>query len=169
MSFNYLSPKAETRNSDISNRGTFAKQPIIRGELIAIFGGYVMDSATVQSLPEAARFMVLQIADDQFIGSRAESEFGAGDFVNHSCDPNAGIKGQIFLEAMRDIAVGEEITFDYAMTISAELFATMKCYCKKDLCRGVITCNDWQDKSLQEKYAGYFSYHIQAKIDAQIK
>jgi SET domain-containing protein len=169
MSFNYLSPKAETRNSDISNHGTFAKQPIVKGELIAIFGGHVMDSAAVQSLPEAARFMVLQVADDQFIGSRAESEFGVGDFVNHSCEPNAGIKGQIFLVAMRDIAVGEEITFDYAMTISAELFARMECSCKSKKCRGVVTCNDWQDKKLQQKYAGYFSYHIQEKIDVGIK
>ena len=47
MSFNYLSPKAETRKSDISNYGTFARKKIQKGELIAVFGGFVMNTDIV--------------------------------------------------------------------------------------------------------------------------
>lgn len=164
MSFNYLSPKAETRVSGISNLGTFAKHSIMKDELIAIFGGYVMDSETIKNLPEEAKHMVLQIAENQFIGSRKTVEFGDGDFVNHSCQPNAGIKGQIFLVAMRNIEIHEEITFDYSMTISDDLFFKMNCCCGAADCRGIVTSKDWKNKELQNKYLGYFSYYLQEKI-----
>jgi len=165
MSFNYLSSKAGTRKSNISNCGTFARKPIQKGELIAIFGGFVINTETVKSLPEEAEYMILQVSDKQFIGSRKAEEFGEGDYVNHSCEPNAGIQGQIFLVAMRDIAVGEEITFDYCMTISDPLFAKMECHCGTKSCRKIVTCNDWKLKSLQDKYQGYFSYYLQQKIN----
>jgi SET domain-containing protein len=165
MGFNYLSPKAETRKSNIANLGTFTRCKIAKGELIAIFGGYVFTSDIIKALPTTAQHMVLQIADNQFIGSTKVEEFGDGDFVNHSCEPNAGINGQIFLVAMRDIAVNEEITFDYAMTISDNLFAKMDCHCGASNCRGIITCNDWEQPSLQKKYHGYFSNYLQQKID----
>jgi uncharacterized protein len=164
MSFNYLNPKAETRKSNISNCGTFANQEIQKGELIAIFGGFVMDTETIKTLPEAAKYMVLQVDKHQFIGSRKVDEFGDGDYINHSCQPNAGINGQIYLVAMRDIAVNEEITFDYCMTISDDLFAKMECHCGTKNCRGIVTSDDWKRKDLQDKYQGYFSYYIQQKI-----
>ncbi len=69
MSFNYLSPKAETRKSDISNYGTFARKKIQKGELIAVFGGFVMNTDIVKNLAGAAKYMVLQVDDHQFIGS----------------------------------------------------------------------------------------------------
>jgi len=37
-------------------------------------------------------------------------------FSNHSCEPNIGVQGQIVYVAMRDIAPGEELTHDWAMT-----------------------------------------------------
>jgi Proteins containing SET domain len=168
MSFNYLTPKAETRKSGISNYGTFAVQKIAESELIAIFGGFVMDTAAVKALPEKARHMVLQIDDHQFIGSRKEEEFGNGDYINHSCEPNTGLNGQIFLIAMRDIATGEEITFDYCMTISDDLFARMECCCRTTNCRKIITCNDWKLPELQKKYQGYFSHYLQQKIGTMV-
>ena len=165
MSFNYLSPKAETRKSNISNCGTFARQNIQKGELIAIFGGFLMDTEVVKKLPETAKHMVLQVDDKQFIGSRTIEEFGDGDYINHSCEPNSGIKGQIYLVAMRDITVNEEITFDYCMTISDDFFDKMECRCGAETCRKIVTCNDWKRKELQDKYRGYFSYYLQQKIE----
>lgn len=164
MSFNYLSPKAETRKSDISNYGTFAREKIQKGELIAVFGGFVMNTDIVKNLAGSAKYMVLQVDDHQFIGSRTNKEFGNGDYVNHSCEPNSGIRGQIDLIAMRDIEAGEEITFDYCMTISDDLFDRMECHCGAKTCRKVITSADWKLQSLQEKYQGYFSYYLQQKI-----
>ena len=41
-----------------------------------------------------------------------------GRLVNHSCDPNAAIREELLLVAIRDIQIGEEIRFDYSTTIS---------------------------------------------------
>jgi len=59
-----------------------------------------------------------------------------GRFVNHSCDPNCGVREGLTLVALRDIAAGEEVTFDYAMT-EAEM-EPMSCLCGSEKCRGTI-------------------------------
>ena len=93
------------------------------------------------------------------------AEIGDGDYVNHSCEPNAGLRGQIFLVAMRDIIQDEEITFDYAMALSDPDFR-IKCKCGKEKCRKIINGDDWKIPLLQNKYDGYFSSCIQDKIDS---
>ena len=58
-------------------------------------------------------------------------------YANHSCDPNAGIRDNRELVAIRAIAPGEEIRFDYSTTM-AEDFWTMRCQCGSPQCRGTI-------------------------------
>lgn len=60
-----------------------------------------------------------------------------GVFANHSCNPNAGIRDGRTLVAIRSIATGDEITFDYSTTM-AENFWTMPCLCGDPDCRGVV-------------------------------
>jgi uncharacterized protein len=72
---------------------------------------------------------------------------GLGTKVNHSCDPNSGVRlnpGQAFdFVARRSIAAGEELTFDYAMrNFTIEHFPT-ECLCGAEHCRGTIT--GWKD------------------------
>lgn len=85
-------------------------------------------------------------------------------FLNHSCEPNVGILGQIIFVAMRDIDRGEELTTDYAMFGANP--KPMRCNCRSAGCRGLITDSDWKIGELQEKYRGYFSSYIQLKINA---
>ena len=59
-------------------------------------------------------------------------------YLNHSCDPNAGIVDNRRLVAIRAIAAGEEIRFDYSTTM-AEDFWTLECRCGSPLCRGTVT------------------------------
>jgi hypothetical protein len=79
-----------------------------------------------------------QIGENEFI-------FHAGliNKVNHSCDPNCGIKinetGAHDFVAMRDIIIDEEITFDYAMRNFDVEFFPQKCMCGTSKCRGEIT------------------------------
>jgi hypothetical protein len=61
--------------------------------------------------------------------------------------------------SMADIEVGEELTFDYAMTDSSQ-YDEFKCFCRKENCRGKITGKDWQDSILQSMYKNYFSSFI---------
>ncbi len=163
MSFHWLSKKAETRLSSISGNGTYAKKAIRKGELIAVFGGHVLEMKKWRMLPKKIMHMGITINENLAIGAIEEDELGEGDFVNHSCDPNAGINGQIFLVAMRDIKANEEIVFDYAMVLSLNKFK-IKCNCGSKNCRKEIRWDDWKDPLLQKKYDGYFSWYLQKKI-----
>lgn len=71
--------------------------------------------------------------------------------VNHSCAPNAGLRSDRILVALRDIAAGEEICYDYSTTMSERRW-TMECACGTPACRGVI--GDFHDLpiALQEHY-----------------
>jgi hypothetical protein len=72
---------------------------------------------------------------------------GLGPKVNHSCDPNCGVRlndGQAFdFVARRSIDAGQELTFDYAMrNFTIDHFPTA-CLCGADRCRGSVT--GWKD------------------------
>ena len=160
----YLSSKLEGRpKADGSGNGIFALQPIQKGELAAVFGGVVYEWETFVHLPELERSLCIQVEDRHFLVPRP---IGGGDYVNHSCNPNAGLSGQIGLVAMRDIKIGEEVCFDYAMSDTAP-YDEFNCGCGSANCRGSVSGNDWKNPELQKRYAGYFSPHVQRRIDAQ--
>jgi hypothetical protein len=68
--------------------------------------------------------------------------------------------------AMRDIAVGEELTFDYAMSDASD-YDEFDCNCGTALCRGRVRADDWQLDTLRQRYKGFFSPYIQRKIEAE--
>ena len=106
----------------------------------------------------------IQIGDNLFIGPRTASERDGGMMhLNHSCEPNVGIRGEITFVAMRDIRSDEELSFDYAMT-DDEPDIDMQCNCGAPDCRRVITGSDWKRPDLQRRYEGYFSAYLQCKI-----
>ena len=91
-----------------------------------------------------------------------------GDFLNHSCEPNAGFKGQIAIVAMRDIGSGEQITIDYAMVLYHSPHGPayqLDCRCGAPTCRGVVTDDDWKIEALQERYRGWFQPFLQQEIE----
>lgn len=160
----YLSSKLEGRlKADKSGNSIYALEPIKKGELIAVFGGVVYEWETFIHLPERERSLCLQVEDRHFLVPRP---IGEGDYVNHSCNPNAGLSGQIGLVAMRDIKIGEEVCFDYAMCDTMP-YDEFECLCGAPTCRSTVTGNDWQRPELQKRYAGFFAPHVQRKIDAQ--
>ena len=111
----YRSPKAAVRPSRIGGRGLFAAAPIAAGEIVCVKGGHLLPAAQFANVRDVANEAELQIADDLFLTPVAEAEFeGLMMFLNHSCEPNVGIQGQIVFVAMRSIAAGEELTLDYA-------------------------------------------------------
>ncbi len=159
----YLSSKLEGRlKADKSGNSIFTLEPIKKGELIAVFGGVVYEWETFIHLPERERSLCIQVEDRHFLVPRP---IGKGDYVNHSCNPNAGLSGQIGLVAMRDIQIGEEVCFDYAMSDTMP-YDEFECLCGATTCRHKVSGNDWQRPELQKRYAGYFSPHVQRKIDA---
>jgi len=83
-------------------------------------------------------------------------EDGNGPKVNHSCDPNCGVRvnpevdGFDFV-ARRPIGAGEEITFDYAMRNYVIEHFPEVCLCGTELCRGAVT--GWRDLPDERKAA----------------
>lgn len=164
----WLSPKIEVKKSSVDKKGVFAKKPIGKGEIISISGGSIVSEKEYRKLKKK-RFkdiehFAIKVADGFYLVSGKDGELEADDFYNHSCDPNAGIKGHLIIEAMKNIKTGEEITYDYAVT-DCEKTDGFKCSCGKKNCRGRVAGNDWKKPELQKKYKGYFSWHIQEKID----
>ncbi len=158
----YLSSKLEGRpKADGSGNGIFALNTINKGELVAVFGGVVYEWDAFIHLPDRDRSLCIQVEDRHFLVPRP---IGEGDYVNHSCNPNAGLSGQIGLVAMRDIKIGEEVCFDYAMCDTMP-YDEFECKCGQGNCRDSISGNDWQKPELQKRYAGYFSPHVQRRID----
>ena len=164
----WLHPGLEKRCSVTQGCGIFARHDITRGERLAIFGGKIIPIDDMLDLPVEMQRYTMQI-EERFVLGPAMNEPEDTDFFNHSCDPNAGFRGQIFLVAMREIRAGEEITFDYSMTVSesaeSDMVFRMECRCGSPRCRKIITEDDWKIPGLQERYLGYFSQYIQDKMD----
>ena len=163
MVITWFSPKVEKRVSTIEGRGLFAVAPIACAELVVVKGGHVFDRATRDRLEPILGPAEIQIDDDLFIGPmRLVDREAAMMHLNHSCEPNVGIRGQISFFAMRDIRTGEELAFDYATGDDDDW--EMQCHCGKPLCRGLITGKDWMKPELQDKYSGWFSHYLEKKI-----
>jgi len=159
----YLSPRLIGRDaSHAKGRGVFALQPLAPGEVLVVWGGCILPWSAVEPMSAPDRRLCLQIEEDLFLYSERE---GPADWINHSCDPNAGLRGQITLVAMRAIDDGEEITFDYCMADSLP-YDEFNCRCGAASCRGRIAAQDWKRPDLQQRYAGFFSPYLQRKIEA---
>jgi hypothetical protein len=162
----FFSRKVEKRNSPIDGRGLFAKEEIEAGEIVVVKGGYILTRAQRDAIGRELGPAEIQITEDLFIGPATRREREGGMMhLNHSCEPNLGIQGQLVYVTLRKIAAGEELTFDYAMNDDEPW--EMHCRCGSRLCRGTITGRDWQKPELQQKYDGYFSWFIQRRIDAR--
>lgn len=105
--------KLAVRKSDIHGYGVFAEQPIKKGQFIAeLRGSRVHYEFSIYG--QSNRYGDwIGIGKDTWIDPIDEFQY-----LNHSCNPNAGLKGsrKLKLHAMRDIEQGEEITLDYSTT-----------------------------------------------------
>lgn len=106
------------------------------GAIVVRFEGEMVPRERVppQLVAEADRYV--QVGPGQYMGPSG----GVDDLINHSCDPNCGLKfdanGPV-LVALRPITVGEELTWDYSTTIVADDWS-MHCACGTALCRGTV-------------------------------
>jgi SET domain-containing protein len=160
----WFNPKTEKRTSPIGGRGLFARVAISAGEIVAVKGGAITDRATFERVRNEVSPAEIQIENDLYIAPRSAAEVEANILcLNHSCDPNVGVRGQITFVAMHDIPAGSELTIDYAM-IDGDPAERMECSCGATECRRVITGSDWRVPELQRRYAGYFSRYIEERF-----
>lgn len=165
MTKSYISPKVELRNGRIG-RGLHAVKPLLPGELVIDFAkgpGKLLSTTEANRLFDSGNDYMIQVGDNEFFVATNHEELEEADFINHSCDPNCGIRGSLQIVALRKILPGDEITYDYAMSESSDY--QLSCRCLSGICREVITGNDWKNKELQLKYKGFFSGYLEIKID----
>jgi len=164
MPLSYLSPKTEVHESKIHGHGLFAIADIAKDEIVAVKGGHIVDRKILRE--KIALWLgpvEIQIHDDLFIAPVTEEERELSMlYLNHSCNPNLGMRGEITFVAMRDIRAGAELTHDWAMTDDDDY--SVECNCGASDCRKTLTGKDWQRPDLQKRYAGYFSAYLARKI-----
>ncbi len=116
--------------SDVGS-GLFAGRAIACGETIVPMQGprYTRDDPIHHS-EQGANLMQTGYRTYVMLGPPAV-------YANHSCDPNAGVVDSRRLVALKDIAAGAEIRFDYSTTMD-ENFWTMRCRCGSPACRGTV-------------------------------
>lgn len=157
------STKLELRDSAIHGSGIFAKAPIKKGEILFVKNGHILRNEEKYS--HSVIDCYWPIDDGHVLGAQTDVECDTVKlFINHSCDPNCGLKGINTGIAMRNISSGEEITFDYS-TLDNEDYS-FKCCCGSSQCRGVVTGYDWKKPEIQKKYRGFFVDYLQEKIDS---
>ena len=105
------------RKSAIHGRGLFAEAPVAAGARVIEYTGQKIDDAEGRrrdAYYNSIGYTLLIRASTRYI----DALIGGNEsiYINHSTSPNAeaiGARGRVWIEALRDIAAGEEITFDY--------------------------------------------------------
>ncbi len=129
-------------------KGVFAKADIKKGELILRRKGKIVTAEELAKMPKAVHDHSFPLSKDKYLLSEPPAKF-----LNHSCEPNAGIVNNKDLAAMRDIKKGEEITYDY-VTVGADEWI-MKCRCGSAICRKIIGKYKDLDVATKRKYSKY--------------
>jgi hypothetical protein len=139
--------------------GVYAVRDVRRGEFLF--------SASGRVVAEQTEFTV-QIGWDRHL-----DVYPPARYLNHSCDPNAGVRtnalGYPDFYAFRDIAKDEEIRYDYAMTeyqhyerSRPELDFDLTCRCGSSRCRGRFGYYSELSQELKEAYRGFLSTYLVA-------
>ena len=139
----------ELRYSPIQGVGAFAIQDIPKGTRIIEYVGEKISNAECdrryddEKMSRHHTFLFIlnkkQVIDANYGGNESM-------YINHSCDPNCETfipRGRIWIESMRDITAGEELTYDYMYDMDRsytddDLFRLYGCKCGSPKCRGTI-------------------------------
>ena len=141
--------RIQTRRSGIHGKGVFALLDLAEGETLIEYTGELI------GWPEALRrhphdpaqpnhTFYFHIEDGRAIDGNVGGN--SSRWINHSCQPNCEAEeadgGRIFIKALRNIAAGEELFFDYGLILDArqtkKLLADYACWCGAPVCRGTL-------------------------------
>jgi hypothetical protein len=164
-----LHPAVEVRPSDIAGRGLFATEELPAGTVVSRVGGRLVDTAELRTMiaeSDAGRVPYVDsivVAEDRHLIVTA----GVGRFGNHSCDPNLGWVDAYSMATMVDVAAGQELVSDYAMS-TADPGYVLRCHCPSYRCRQMVAGDDWRIPQLQERYRGWWVPYVQSLVDGLV-
>ncbi|HWN10745.1 MAG TPA: SET domain-containing protein [Pyrinomonadaceae bacterium] len=123
----------EVRDND-GFKGIFATEPIAQDSVVFYLNGTIATQPTRYTIQLGPRkhltFPSIRKTDDDL-------DY-CWQYLNHSCEPNGYMNtGECTFRALRDIAPGEEITFNY-LTTESEMAVPFSCICGSESCFGFI-------------------------------
>ena len=137
------------RRSSIHGRGVFAAAEIPKGAQIVEYKGKRASWDEALARPDSdpddpAHTFLFELEDGRVIDARVRGN--AARWINHSCAPNCVTHeddaGRVFVAAKRRIALGEELTYDYRLSVEGRLTraerAQYACRCGAPRCRGSL-------------------------------
>ena len=158
------SHKVEVRLHPKKGKAVYAREDILKDEFVAGYYGEIYEAPHALAVPSIAINHAVQFSEYKW---RDGVTGGVARYLNHSCEPNCGIKGLHDLVAMREIKAGEELCWDYAMTEDSNWEVPgRQCFCGTPVCRGRIV--PYRELTVQEKekYQDYTSAWLQQKYRA---
>jgi len=135
-----------------TGQGLFAKANFKKGNLIFTWEGVLKKGR----YPCYVGARWLQIEKFQWI---APLRNNPGWYINHSCNPNCGIKNSVKIVAMKNIRRGEEVTIDYS-TSESENGWYLICHCENKNCRRIIRSYKFLSAELKLKYKDFISEYL---------
>lgn len=162
----WVNPLLDIRPSAISGIGVFAVDGIANGQILLRLGGVLIrayERYGEQIHPSTA----VGVAEGVLLCELASSERDTSDFLNHSCQSNAGFLDAITVVSKRSIARGEEITVDYAYWEGDESWRLRSiCNCGALGCRSKVTGSDWRERFLREDLLLWATPFIRRRVAA---
>jgi hypothetical protein len=131
-------------------KAVFAGTDFRKGEPVCEFTGPTCTMEEYKKLYDPGNNHYLQIDEDLFMGPSGNAD----DLINHSCNPNGGLvyrDRKVMFVAIRDIARGEELSFDYSTTMDEDCWE-MECLCGDPACRGRVRDFKHLPADLKDKY-----------------
>ena len=134
------------RRSSIHGRGVFALKTISKGErVIEYTGERISHEEAGRRYPDDDSPHTMLFTVDRDIVIDATRIGNSARWINHSCRPNCESvddEGRIYIEAVRDIRPGEELTYDYNLLLDEPHTPAAKrenpCFCGEKRCRGTL-------------------------------
>ncbi len=156
-----IPPSIKIKKSN-NGKGLFAEKLLKRDSIIFHFDGKIDDDTHTNSKS-------LQIDDNKFLESTVKFD----DFLNHSCNPNCYIDWQnLNLVALRDIQIGEEISFNYNTSeydlINLVKNCSFKCGCNSKNCIGEIRGFRYLTEQQKKKIQKFVSPFLKKKFEQEI-
>jgi len=150
-----VSEKFELKESKIQGKGIFATKNYKKGDFVVKLTGKKIKWKYNEKKDRDHCANWFGIGKDLWI----DPDFPLAR-INHSCNPNIGIKGVIMFYALRYIKKGEELTFDYSIS-EEESDWIMKCKCGAKNCRGKMTSIQFLSDKTFINYLPYIPRYFQ--------
>lgn len=140
--------------------GLFSKENMVAGSVVARDGGVVVRYDA--NMPQENYGVFIE--DGLLLVPNDYDNLDPICYLNHSCAANIARIGGLIYIAKRDIAVGDELTIDYAPLVAGDIQWSMECQCGSPNCRKLITSKDGMNAELAKQLWQEWLPHIQKKV-----